>query len=206
LATRKNILTSSARTCSSRSETNVAKSVQCPRRQLGGRPVGPILRDHLLLVVEHGAIGDDLACLLDERRRAGRGRTLHAERVVALEREGLHVLPVRRDEGLDDEAAFSVRDPERLPATDFGDEIRRIDRRVAGVVRVGPRIEVAELVRAVLMSKGEHRGAGGVADARRRRGIDARIRRVVAEIVHQPVEHRLLAGGRDRRGHDRRRS
>src|ERR1041385_8756181 len=97
-----------------------------------------------------------------------RGR---AELVRTLEREGLHLAPIRREEARRHGPAVAVGERNRHPADGVDDLVRGILRCIPGGVGVRLTIAarlVAELVGAVVTAVFDDRFGGGVAHALRR--------------------------------------
>ena len=96
--------------------------------------------------------------------------------------------PVRGDALLDDEAAFAIGDPQGLPAIRIEDRIRGVDGGVAGIVGIGARVQVAQLIGAIRVAESEERLGREVADAAGRGWIGRAIGGIVAEAPHLGVE------------------
>ena len=158
-------------------------------RRLGGRAIRPVFRDGLAAVGELRAEGADLLGLAQVLGAARHRRRLRPELVRRRQRERDHVAPVRREERL----RRAVGAAQRLPARRIVEVLRIVHRRVAGVVGVRrAAVQVAELVGAVGVTDGEHRVAGGVADAGGRGDAGRAVERIEAEIAQRRVEARDL--------------
>jgi hypothetical protein len=157
---------------------------------LGARPVGPVLGDHLVLVGELGAVAQYLLSLT-QVAGAGEapGPAAWAQLRADAEGERGDQAPVGGQEALHG----SVRLPQRLPAVRVHQPIWRVDRAVAGPVRVRARRQVTELIGPVAVAESEDRSGREGAD-RARRLLATEHPWVVAELVHNRHKQGPLGG------------
>ena len=180
-----------------------------PRREFGGRSVGPVLDDQLLLSGEVAAVEQHLVDV-----GLVRGRALQVvgpignfgpavELLAGRQREGAHVVPVRRDERLGDAQVVD----QGLPVVDVGhverarprcgrqaERHRTVPRCVVGVVGIGARHEIAVLVGAVVAPGRDDPRSGGVANALRRLQVHAGVQRIVAQRAQGCFQPRSAGG------------
>ena len=162
-------------------------------RELRIRAVGKILGAHLLPVGQRRGDREDLVGVLLVLRVRVEGGTGRPQGRARRQREGRHESPLRRRVNLCDDG-IPGQHGERLPAVRIRDERRRIHRDVSGVIGVRARREVAELVRAVRVPRGQDRRRGGVAHSPRRGGIHRAVLRRVPLLREEGVVVRGLGG------------
>src|SRR5439155_20224893 len=169
-----------------------------PGRQLGSRPIGPVLGDHLLLISETGAEGEEGRALRLEGSGAIPGWPGRRSYLGAVpERERRDVLPLAADErlGYDGTGRFDIAQRLPLIRVRYGRRVeaashvhRLVRRNIAGVIGVSDaRLSsglIAQLVRTIFMPVLKDRPGGHIPNPGGSPDVGRRVGRVVTQPAH----------------------
>src|SRR5579883_297657 len=99
------------------------------------------------------------------------------------------MIPLWCDILLNHKSSLTIRHTQGLPVVGIVDVIRIVKGRVAGIVGIGTRMQVAKLIGTIVMTIRHYRGRTQIADASRCRDIDRGGIDRITQLLHEGVEY-----------------